>query len=195
MSETGVVKFRCERLPLSLAEFPGFAELHACRRKLRALGCIGVDANGIGYGNLSMRARLTSAFYITGSGSSALSDLTPADCAKVIAYDFAANCVRCEGAVASSESLTHAAIYQADADARAVIHCHAAELWARALDDAPTTSREVDYGTPAMADEVLRLFAMTNVKEKRFFVMAGHAGGVMAFGASMDEAFAALTRR
>ncbi|MFN2509494.1 MAG: class II aldolase/adducin family protein [Chthoniobacterales bacterium] len=195
MSETGAVKFRCEQIPVKLDWFPGFDELNACRRKLRELGLIGVDANEIGYGNLSVRNGATQEFYITGSGTGYLAELTPADCAKVVWYDLIGNAVRCEGvAVASSESLTHAAVYESDPHAAAVIHCHSAALWNRLLDLAPTTAPEVEYGTPAMAFEVQRLFERTNVKELKIFVMAGHEEGIAAFGASIEEAFDVLLR-
>ncbi len=141
MSETGSVKFSCEHVAVELPPFAGFAELNACRQKLLQLGLIGVDANGIGFGNLSVREGETNRFCITGSGTGAIPQLALKDYARVTAYDFARNWLRCEGrAVASSESLTHAAIYEAEAAVRAVIHCHSAALWKQLLGIAPTTA-------------------------------------------------------
>ena len=115
MSETGSIKFTCDRVAVELSRFAGFDELNKYRRKLLRLGTIGVDANGVGFGNLSVRNGATSRFYITGSGTGKLLELTPADCARVVAYDFARNWLQCEGlTVASSESLTHAAVYESD---------------------------------------------------------------------------------
>jgi hypothetical protein len=68
------------------------------------------------------------------------------------------------GALASSESLTHAAVYSGDGAAGAVIHCHADALWQRLVGRVPTTSAEVAYGTPEMAGEVLRLFHSTQLR-------------------------------
>jgi hypothetical protein len=89
VSET--VKFTCQQVPREIGAFTGFAELNEYRRKLRELGMIGVDANGIGFGNLSIRDGATSRFYITGSGTGGTADLIPSDYARVVAYDFAEN--------------------------------------------------------------------------------------------------------
>ena len=43
-----------------------------------------------------------------------------------------------------------------------------------------------------MAREVTRLFAETNVRETRLFIMAGHEAGVIAFGGNLAEAFDVL---
>jgi L-ribulose-5-phosphate 4-epimerase len=112
VSETGSVKFTCQQVAVEISRFSGFTELNRYRRKLRDLGMIGVDARGIGFGNLSIRNGATSRFYITGSATGRILELTPADYARVVAYDFEKNWLKCEGStVASSESLTHAAVY------------------------------------------------------------------------------------
>ena len=196
MSETGSVKFNYEHVAAEPVDFEGFAELAACRSRLLQLGLVGVGRDGIGFGNLSLRDRKTNGFYITGAGSGGIAHLTPRDCARVTAYDFNRNWLRCEGAaVASSESLTHAAVYKADASASAVIHCHSATIWQRLRDVAPTTSASVEYGTPEMAHEVMRLFATTNVKEEKIFVMAGHEDGIVVFGENFEEALGVLISR
>lgn len=97
MSETGSVKFTCEQVAAETTRFAGFAELNRYRRKLLDLGMIGVDASGVGFGNLSIRNGATSRFYITGSATAGIPELTPADCAKVVAYDFERNWLQCEG--------------------------------------------------------------------------------------------------
>ncbi len=189
------IKFTCEHAAAEITSFDGFAELNAYRRKLLQLRLIGVDANGIGFGNLSIRDGTTNNFYITGSATGGLPELTLADCARVVAYDFKRNWLRYEGsAIASSESLTHAAVYESDAKAGAVIHCHDSKLWAALLNQAPTSSKAVEYGTPEMAYEVTRLFKITDVQQRRIFVMAGHEGGIVAFGRDLEGTFAILMR-
>ncbi len=117
MNETGAVKFHYESSGKELAPFPGFEELNAAREELRRLGLLGVDESGIGFGNVSMRDGVTDSFYITGSGTGALPSLGLVDYAKVIAWDFERNWLRCEGqAIASAESLTHAAVYSMAAE-------------------------------------------------------------------------------
>ena len=193
MSET--VKFTCKQVSTEMPLFAGFAELNRYRRKLLELGIIGVDASGIGFGNLSIRDGATLRFYITGSATGAMPDLTPANYAKVVAYDFGKNWLQCEGStVASSESLTHAAVYESDPTANAVIHCHDIKLWAALLDKAPTTRKRVEYGTPEMAYAVRRLFDRTDVKRRKIFVMSAHEGGLVTFGRDLQEAFGILSR-
>src|SRR5262245_5134110 len=111
MNESGAVKFEFETDNQALAPFAGFEELNAVRQKLRRLGLIGVDINGIGFGNLSLRTGKGDAFYITGSGTGRYAELQLKDYARVISWDFARNWLCCQGCVtASAESLTHAAI-------------------------------------------------------------------------------------
>lgn len=189
------IKFTCERAATEIASFDGFAELNACRRKLLQLRLIGVDANGIGFGNLSIRGGASNKFYITGSATGGKSELMPADCARVVAYYFERNWLRYDGStMPSSESLTHAAVYESDTKARSVIHCHDSKLWVALLDQAPTTSAAVNYGTPEMAYEVRRLFNATDVQNRKILVMAGHEGGIVTFGKDFEEAFAVLMR-
>jgi L-ribulose-5-phosphate 4-epimerase len=193
MSET--VKFKCQQIAEEISPFPALAELNSYRRKLTELGLIGVDASGISFGNLSVRNGATSQFYITGSGTGAVPELMPAHFAKVIVYDFPSNWLQCKGStIASSESLTHAAVYESNPNVGAVIHCHNGELWAALLDKAPTTPRNVEYGTPEMAYAVQRLFETADVKRKKIFVMAAHDGGLVTFGKNLEEAFRILEK-
>jgi L-ribulose-5-phosphate 4-epimerase len=189
------IKFTCERAAAEITPFDGFAELNAYRRKLLQLRLIGVEANGIGFGNLSIRDGATNNFYITGSTTARKPELTLADCARVVAYDFEKNWLRYEGSTTpSSESLTHAAVYESDAKAGSVIHCHDSKLWAALLNQAPTSSKAVEYGTPEMAYEMTRLFKITDVQSRKILVMAGHEGGIVAFGKDLEEAFGVLLR-
>ena len=189
------IKFSCERVAAEITSFGGLAELNAYRRKLLDLRLIGVDPNGIGFGNLSVRDGATDRFYITGSATGGIHELTLADCAKVVACDFERNRVRYEGsALPSSESLTHAAIYESDARARAVIHCHDSKLWAAVLNEAPTTSKAAEYGTPEMANEIMQLFKRTDVQRRKIVVMTGHEAGILTFGKDLEEAFDVLMR-
>jgi L-ribulose-5-phosphate 4-epimerase len=187
------IKFTCECAAAEITSFDGPAELNACRRKLLRARLIGVDSSGIGFGNLSIRDGAN--FYITGSATGGIPGLSLADCARVVAYDFKRNWLRYEGAaIPSSESFTHAAVYESDAEAGAVLHCHDSKLWAALLNQAPSSSNAVEYGTPEMACEVTRLFKVTDVQSRKLFVMAGHEGGSVAFGKDLEEALAVLIR-
>ncbi len=199
------IKFSCERVAAGItSRLPqryggqapgGLAELNAYRQKLLDLHLIGLDPSGVGFGNLSVRDGATDNFYITGSATGGIQELTLADCAKVVACDFKMNRVRYEGsALPSSESLTHAAIYESDARTGAVIHCHDSKLWATLLNQAPTTPNAAEYGTPEIANEIMQLFTRTNLRSRKTVVMAGHEGGIVTFGKDLEEAFAVLMR-
>jgi L-ribulose-5-phosphate 4-epimerase len=187
------VKFSCERTATETTSFSGLAELNAYRRRLLRLGLIGMDSNRVGFGNLSIRDGATESFYITGSATGGIPELSLADCAKVVAYDFERNWLQYEGStIPSSESLTHAAIYKSDPKAGAVIYCHDSKLWAALLNQAPTSSKAIDYGTPQLAYEIMRLFKQTDVRSRKILIMAGHAAGILTFGKDLEEAFTVL---
>ena len=189
------VKFTYERACADIAAFDALAELNAYRRKLLEQRLMGVDSNGVGFGNLSVRDGGTRNFYITGSATGGLPELTSTDCVRVVAFDFAKNCLRYEGAaIPSSESLTHAAIYESDRSIFAVIHCHDSVLWRTLLDRVPATSKDIAYGTPEMAYEIVRLFTVSDVRNRQIFVMAGHEGGIVTFGKNLEDTFDVLMR-
>jgi ribulose-5-phosphate 4-epimerase/fuculose-1-phosphate aldolase len=179
-----------------IAPFDQLAKLNDCRRKLRELHLIGMYSNGVGFGNLSVRDGATDNFYVTGSATGGLTKLTLAHCIRVVAYSFEKNLVRYEGsAIPSSESLTHAAIYESDPTAHAVIHCHDFHLWTMLLDRVPTTSPSAGYGTPQMAKEIIRLVKLSDPQPRKIFAMAGHEGGIVAFGENLEEALDILMRQ
>jgi len=187
------VKFSCERVGVEITSFGGLAELNAYRRKLIDLCLIGMYPNGIGYGNLSVRDGTTKNFYVTGTATGGMHELTLTDCAKVVACDFERNLVRYEGsAIPSSESLTHAAIYDSNETAGAVVHCHNSRLWGALLNQAPTTSNAVEYGTPEIAYEIMQLLNHPEAQSRKIIVMAGHQEGIVTFGKDLAEAFAVL---
>lgn len=189
------VKFTYQRAQPEIVAFDALAGLNACRRKLLEQHLMGVDSNGVGFGNLSVRDGATGNFYITGSATGGLPELSLTDCVRIVDWDFKKNWVQYEGvAIPSSESLTHAAIYESDPATAAVIHCHDAVSWRTLLDEVPTTSKGVAYGTPEMAYEIIRLFKASDVQNREILVMAGHESGIVTFGKNLDEAFDVLMR-
>jgi hypothetical protein len=111
----------------------------------------------------------------------------------VIEWDFERNWLRCVGrAIASAESLTHAAVYSMAPKVRVVIHGHDRELWRILRERGPATGPDVPYGTPEMARGVQRLFQDIGVRTSKVFAMAGHRDGVLAFGKDFRQALAAL---
>ena len=150
---------------------------------------IGAYENGVGFGNISMRIRGGNQFVITGSATGEIPELEPGHYVKVTSFNINDNAVQCVGPLkASSESLTHAAIYSADQGVNAIIHIHSIDLWNNLIYKVPTTNPGMDYGTPGLAKDVSRLFGESDVIEKRIIVMAGDRAGLLTFGHDMDEA-------
>lgn len=167
-------------------------EINACRSLLFREKLIGVNSDGIGYGNISVRHTANN-FIITGSGTGKLDFLSNAHYSMVTGYDVEANIVTAQGPViASSESLTHAVIYELQNDVNAVIHVHHFALWSHLLRSLPSTAVDVEYGTPFMAREIRRLFNETDLGERKMFTMAGHEGGIVSFGSDCNEALSIL---
>jgi hypothetical protein len=80
-------------------------------------------------------------------------------------------------------------VYDQSDEIRVVLHVHSAEIWQAAGElSLPVTSTTVEYGTPAMAREVDRLFHESDVSRQKIFSMGGHADGIVAFGCTAREA-------
>ncbi len=188
MKDTGVIKFNCNWVKEDPLDTDILAELNLWRDKMFDLGFIGVYENGIGYGNMSIRFR-ENQFIITGSTTGKLKKLTNKHYTKVIESDLEKNSLTAVGPIiASSESLTHAVLYEYDKSINAVIHIHNLDLWKKLMNKIPTTNKDVEYGTPAMAKEIIRLFKETNLKKSKMLVMAGHEEGIISFGKDLNEA-------
>ncbi len=188
MKETGVVKFNCSWIKDAPLSSELLADLNLWRDKMYGLGFIGVYDDGIGYGNMSVRAE-GKQFIITGSGTGKYKSLSNEHYTKVVDYDLEKNSLTAVGPViASSESLSHAIIYERNKNVNAVIHIHNLFLWKKLLDKIPTTNKSIEYGTPDMAKEILRLFDETKVAEIQMLVMAGHEEGLISFGKDLHEA-------
>jgi ribulose-5-phosphate 4-epimerase/fuculose-1-phosphate aldolase len=136
-----------------------------------------------------MRIKGGNQFIITGSATGEIPELEPGHYVKVNSFNIDDNAVQCVGPLkASSESLTHAAIYSADPGANAVVHVHSIDLWNELIYNVPTTNPAMDYGTIGLAQDIFRLFSESDVIEKRIIVMAGDRAGLLTFGNDVDEA-------
>ena len=193
--DEGYIKFNCQWITASPPAPATLVEINTWRNKLFKLGLIGAYASGVGFGNISIRAGENS-FIITGSATGALQRLDETHYVLVTDYDLANNSLTCRGpVVASSESLSHAAIYECSPETNCVIHIHNFEMWRRLAGKAPTTGEGIPYGTPEMAEAIKRLFVETDVAQERFIVMGGHEEGIIGFGKTPTEAGEILLRR
>ena len=128
-------------------------------------------------------------FVISGTQTGHIARTDESHYARVTRCDIPANRVHCEGPVqASSEALTHAAIYALDPAIGAVVHVHDAALWRDLGGRIPTTSGDVPYGTPEMAQEFRRLYEETDFPAVGVAVMGGHEEGLVSFGTDVAEA-------
>ena len=164
--------------------------LEKWRRPLFRAGLIGhYDDIGVGFGNISMRCGKPGQFLISGTQTGHLATTTERHYSLVSSYDIEANSVACVGPVqASSEAMTHAAIYELDPGIGAIVHVHSRILWQRLLNQLPTTDAAVAYGTPQMAREFRRLFSETDFREQGLAVMAGHDEGLISAGPTIADA-------
>ena len=207
----GVIRFHAEHRRERLAEHElgePARVLAAWRRVARALGVLGCDPDrygGAAFGNISLRVGAANAphglrgFLISGTQTGEREVVGLESFALVTSYEIDDSRVFSRGEVLpSSESMSHAAVYDTDAALVMVIHGHAPALWRRASDlDLVVTDPAVPYGTPEMAGEVARALGDARARRGRAFhrhviAMGGHEDGILAVGRDPDEAGAAL---
>jgi hypothetical protein len=190
MIDEGYVKYVSHWTPGPATHKLAAQELETWRKPLFDAGLIGEYKDlGIGYGNISIRRGSSDLFLISGTQTGHLPVTDERHYSLVTDCDIRSNVVRCSGPVqASSEAMTHAAIYALGDGIAAVVHIHSAELWQRELGQLPTSDANVAYGTPDMARELDRLYRMDGFREAGVAVLAGHEEGLISFGTTLEEA-------
>jgi ribulose-5-phosphate 4-epimerase/fuculose-1-phosphate aldolase len=190
MIDEGYIKFESHWHRTDALDNAEIELLNRWRRPLYDAGLIGhYEDQGIGFGNLSVRTSGEGRFIISATQTGHVSEPGAEHYALVEDFDIERNRVWSRGArEASSESLTHAAIYGLDSQIGAVVHIHSELLWAALKDSAPTTNADVAYGTPEMAKEFCRLWRETGFPETGIAVMAGHESGLVSIGRDLQEA-------
>jgi ribulose-5-phosphate 4-epimerase/fuculose-1-phosphate aldolase len=184
----GYIKFNCKLIESKPFPLANLAQMNNWRDKLYSLNLIGANKEGIGFGNLSTRFE-GNTFLITGSATGNFVKLNEDHYVLVKDYNFAKNSLICEGPIkASSESLSHAAVYESSQEINAVIHVHNLNLWKKLINKFPTTDMNAQYGTPEMANESKRLFRESNALERKIIIMGGHKEGIISFGKNLEEA-------
>jgi len=188
--QDGSVKFDCQLTKEKIVIPPElFDPLNYWRNEMWLKCLIGAYPDGIGYGNISVRIPQSDQFYISGTATGGIPELEQLHYPLVEKCELSLNTVWCRGLIkASAESMSHAAVYSAQADIGAVVHIHSRELWEKYIDVLPTTSRKVEYGTPEMANEIVRIMTHPDTLKNKVFVMGGHEEGIISFGKTVEEA-------
>ncbi|MBD65053.1 MAG: rRNA adenine methyltransferase [Halobacteriovoraceae bacterium] len=196
MIDDGVIKFSFKKFqetpPLSEDEFQ---EIESCRKILFQKNLIGEYLpEKIGFGNISIKKDYSQyqktknpQFVITGTQTGGIESLSGQYYTRVVDFDLEQQNLTCAGPIkASSESLTHGAIYLADENIAAIVHIHSEKIWNEMLKaNYPKTSKDTPYGTLEMAQEVQDLIEKHNAKN---IVMEGHQDGVICIGSTIEEA-------
>jgi ribulose-5-phosphate 4-epimerase/fuculose-1-phosphate aldolase len=86
---------------------------------------------------------------------------------------------------ASSEVLTHAAIYEHNKNIKSIFHIHSKKMWNFMIQNKhPHTAKEIAYGTLEMAKATQNCIGES---DSGIFCMHGHLDGIVAFGKTLDE--------
>ena len=204
--DEGVISFNVQHNHTQLSTRKYYTlsqELSAWRSLFWKLKLIGQDHQryqGAGFGNVSARimpfstARGHRPFMITGTQTGQQEELTLDAYSVVTTYELYAHTLSSYGQLLpSSESMTHAALYDLNTCVRYIFHAHAPCIWhqAKAL-KLPTTAANIAYGSIDMAYAVQRLYQQGKFNLGQVLVMEGHQDGVMSCGATAEEAGQAL---
>lgn len=169
-----------------------YAVTEKYRKILNNLNLIGAYDDGLGFGNISRRKDYTRLkrterpqFIITGTQTGHLKDLTGEHYTRIIDFDIQAFSITAQGSVrASSETATHASIYEMNPYIGAVIHIHHKAVWKNMIEDGyPSTGKWIPYGTYEMAVSVKECIGDTT---QGLIVMKGHEEGVIAYGPNLS---------
>ncbi len=159
--------------------------LNEARTRLFDMGLIGVLPDGIGFGNVSIRKN--GEFIISGSATGAARVLSPEQYSTVIEADISVSSVTCRGKInASSESLSHAALYNALPEVMCVIHIHNTAVFEYMIHNSFTeTPVNAAYGTPEIALAAGKAAADTGPSGS--LVMRGHQDGALFWGKTVES--------
>lgn len=189
MIDEGYIKYNAERRDGEVAYTDDVRNLSMIRTTLFTMGLIGVYPNGIGYGNLSIRTEGDS-FVITGSATGGDMILKPEQFCLVESFDLEKNSVQSVGKIdASSESMSHGAVYKALPEVKTVVHIHSRKVFDYMLAGTYLrTDKSIPFGTPELAEAIADL-VKAQPEPKGIFATAGHDEGIIAYGRNLDEVY------
>ena len=189
MIDDGVVKYSLEFTKTDVIAKKECKKIGKVREDLYALGLIGAYANGIGYGNISVRYNKKNAFVITATQTGDLPTLKAMNYSLVNKVNFETFTTTAQGvSKPSSEAITHACIYELDSRIKAVVHIHNEQLWNFMLKNEYLSTNDTPYGTPEMVQDVRDMYKNIDPLNNNAFVMKGHFEGIVTFGTSLKQA-------
>ena len=189
-TEEGYIKYNAVHHKGKAPYHQDLVLLDSVRTELYDLGFIGEYDNGISYGNVSVRDGANDKYFIiSGTGTGKVRCLGEEGYCLVTKVDIYSNTAESSGPLqASSESMTHRAIYMANKSIKCVIHIHS-HIYFHALltENAFSTPADLTYGTTELAVFVID-FVKNLSKDKALFVTKGHEDGIFIYGPSIMEA-------
>lgn len=207
--DEGYIKFDCQHteakwhdvnMPLSQEMEEKLLALDRFRTSLYYKKLIGVYENGIGYGNISMRDDKKCAifesnqeeckddFIISASATGGREILGFDGYCLIPKTEIDLNRVWSLGTLkASSETMTHAAIYRSAPKVNCVVHVHDKILYSQLLarNNIPKTQENIPYGTVEMAYALMQI-----AKENPLgacVVMGGHDEGILFYDIGLKQ--------
>jgi ribulose-5-phosphate 4-epimerase/fuculose-1-phosphate aldolase len=193
----GIIKYNRKNFT-HISSIPDYEyqEIESIRHQLFKMNLIGEDPiHKIGFGNISMRMNYSkflqtpnSQFIISGSQTGKHPQLNGTHYTRILDFNTDSMELEMMGAIeASSETLTHAAIYQSCHEINFIIHIHSKSIWNNMKkNNYPFIPENIEYGTKEMANEVAKL---SFSKSSGIMSMNGHEDGVISYGKNSLESF------
>ena len=156
----GVIKYTLQHrfieLKLTKERMKPLIQLRDRLHKLNLIGIYPADhylTPDVGFGNVSLRYTEEGQFLVSGSQTGDLEETQVKDYALVLDFVIDKNMLLAKGQTKpSSESLTHAAIYEIAPEVNWVIHVHNKAMWENYKKfNMLVSPQDVPYGTPEMA--------------------------------------------
>ena len=194
--DDGIIKYdRGQFIRSSALNLDEYESLEKWRKILYNINLIGEYLpEKIGFGNLSQKMDYKAycqsnccQFVITATQTGHLKELNGLSYTRVLDYNLEKQKIKVMGPKeASSEALTHAAMYESNNAINTVFHIHDKIIWKGMIEaDYDYTDEDIPYGTKEMADSVSKY---TRHKNSGLIVMKGHEDGVISYGKNSQEA-------